>query len=230
MASNDDTTEDDGGRLASIMKQATPLRGSNGADQIDVDLSDVDFDGMNVELIPDKTWVYAKTVKVEKGLTNSKIVNGQEAGAKNKLDVEYVVQGGKYKGRHVWKTYYLYGKAAEMYLSFTAAVGQYDETARKPTATPTSLMNQFLWLLIIIEPGNPKNPALPDGEKWADKNLVAPWKSHEPATARLRDDAAYGMAAPVMASPEAPAAAAAVAASKPGTSGKGKWDDVEDEE
>ena len=229
MASNDETTTDDGGRLASIMKQASPLRGSNGADVIDVDLSDVDFDGMNAELIPNDTWVYAKSIKVEKGLTKSKIENGQEVGAKNKLDVEYVVQGGKYKGRHIWKTYYLYGTAAEMYLSFTAAVGQYDETSRKPTATPTSLMNQFLWLRIIIELGNPKNPALPDGEKWADKNLVAPWKSHQPATARLRDDAAYGVVAPTMASQDLTPGDPAKP-SKPAASGKGKWDDADDDE
>lgn len=190
------------GRLSDLMRQSAATTQQSGS-VIPVDTSDVDFDGNQVGLIPNGTWCLCSIVKATLGATNSKMDTGVEAGKKPKIDVEFVVEDGPWKKRHIWKMYLLVGKSAAMFLALCDAIDQYDKTNKQPTATEASLINQQLWLLIDVQEGTPKDSRFPDGEHYKDRNIVSPWQSHEHKSSRSAAEFNFGDPAVVIKAEEA---------------------------
>ena len=173
-------------RTVELMRQQRERQSSAsmGGEAIDGDWSEADVK----KLIPAKTWVPVEVIKNTFGKTAST--------DKRKVDLEFKIIDGEYAGQHLYKMYILEGKAASMFLSLCDACGQYDRTNKRPTATKTSLLKQKLWLLVDIEPERLKDDRFPDGEKWAARNIVAPWESHEPFTARATSGSQFGAPVP----------------------------------
>ena len=172
-------------RTAELMRQARERGGNNtSGEAIDGDWSEADVK----RLIPAKTWVPVEITKNTFGKTAST--------DKRKVDLEFKIIDGEYSGQYLYKMYMLEGKAASMFLSLCEACGQYDRTNKRPTATKTSLIKQKLWLLVEVEPERLKDDRFPDGEKWAARNIVAPWDSHEPFTARATSGSSFGAPLP----------------------------------